>query len=101
MRLSLEHVQQRVRMRCKKILPTQVADDAVARAAVVPVGLHQPDVLVNSAVGAFHFRGSKVHGVHLSRVTPLEHWILEHQGKSEKRTEALCPYENKKRRTRR
>src|SRR5207244_9485518 len=65
MRLSLEHVQQRVRMWCKKILPTQVADDAVARAAVVPVGLHQPDVLVNSAVGAFHFRGSKVHGVHL------------------------------------
>jgi hypothetical protein len=45
-RLPFEHAQQRVRMRCQEILPTQVAEDAVARATEVPVGLDQPDVLV-------------------------------------------------------
>jgi len=64
--LSFEEAQQSLRMGSQQLLAAQIADDAVARAAVIPKGLDQADVFVDLAIGAFDAGGSEVHYVSLS-----------------------------------
>ena len=62
-------------MRGEQILAAEIADHAMARAAVVPVGFDEADVLVDMAVGAFDLGCAEVHGVHLYEIGTLRHII--------------------------
>src|SRR2546423_1327166 len=62
-------------MRCQQVLATEIANHSVTRAAVVPVGLDQADVLVNLAVGSLDLGGPEGHGVVLlMMLIPVFFW---------------------------